>query len=64
MTDLTLEEYRRFPPDEMGRKIRADAQKAFGLRDISHKTKRMASSSKVVSAFKTMLPFIRVKKSP
>jgi hypothetical protein len=63
MTDLTLEEYRRYPPEEMRRKIREDAEKAFGLKDTSLKTKRIASSSKMVTFLNTKLPFIRLKKS-
>ena len=63
MTDLTLREYRRYPPEEMIRKIREDAQKAFGQSNISLKPERIASSSKMVTALNTIFPFIRLKKS-
>jgi len=63
MTDLTLEEYRRYTPREMKRKIREDAQKAFGYKDISLKRKRIASYSRILTTLNTMRPFFRLKKS-
>ena len=63
MTDLTLEEYRRYHPNEIIRKIREDAEKAFGLRGISLKTKRITASPKITTALKTKFPFIHLKKS-
>ena len=63
MTDLTLEEYRRYHPKDMIRKIREDAQKAFGLGNISLKPERIASSSKIVTFLNTIFPFIHLKKS-
>ena len=63
MTDLNLDEYRRYPPEEMTRKIREDAQKAFGPGNISLKPERIASPSKMATALNTIFPFIRLKKT-
>ena len=63
MTDLTLEEYRRYPPEDMKRKIREDAQKAFGYKDISLNRKGIASCSRILTTLNTIRPFFRLKKS-
>ena len=62
MTDLTLEEYKRFPPDEMVFKIREDAQKAFGHKDLSPKGVGIRPPSRFRAMLHSLFPFFRLKR--